>query len=441
MVILKNIVASFAIKGSSLLLALLTMPAYIRFFDNQQVLGLWFTIITTLSWILNFDMGLGNGLRNRLVSALGENSVEKARGYISSTYLVTFGLVVLLGLFLGILVPLVDWNAVFNVSKENISSESLTAAVGFIFAGILAQLLLRTITSILFALQKAALPALLSLATNASLLAFVLLVEPGTSGHNVLMLAQAYALAANLPLVIATILVFATSLRHCLPWPSAFRFVDAVDVFQLGGTFFLLQILFMLLANTNPFLISRLSDPKDVVDFQVYSRPFTALSTLFVLALTPIWSAVTEAVVKSDFGWLDQLFKRLSVLAVMTTLVMFAFVPALQPFVDVWLGANAIHIDPGYALAFAASASVFAWNGVLSSIANGAGILRVQGIMLALGVALKLLIASTMTAATGAWIWVVVSDVAALVPYLVVQSVCLRRFTRNSGRCGKGAGS
>ena len=188
--------------------------------------------------------------------------------------------------------------------------------------------------------------------------------------------------------------------------------------------------MYMLLANTNPFLISWLSGPQYVVDFQIYSRPFGVVSSLFTLALTPIWSAVTEATAKADFVWIGRIFRRLSRLALIATFAIFAFVAALQPFVNLWLGRDSIDIDAVYGLAFAASASVFAWNGVISSIVNGTGALRIQARMLTIGVVLKIVVATTLTRATGDWIWIVLSDVVALMPYLIVQSAWLRRFTR-----------
>ena len=65
---------SLIVKGSSLFVSLFTMPAYMRIFKEQEVLGLWFTTLSVLSWILTFDLGIGNGLRNHLVKPLMENN-------------------------------------------------------------------------------------------------------------------------------------------------------------------------------------------------------------------------------------------------------------------------------------------------------------------------------------------------------------------------------
>ena len=111
-----NVLGAFAVKGASLLVSLFTMPAYMRFFTDQQILGVWFTMLSVLTWILNFDLGVGNGLRNKLVEALTSNDRNAAREYISSAYFL-IGLLMLLLLGVGYYaIPYCQWHSFFNIS-------------------------------------------------------------------------------------------------------------------------------------------------------------------------------------------------------------------------------------------------------------------------------------------------------------------------------------
>ena len=85
-----NMAGAVMVKGGALVISLFTMPAYMRFFQNQEVLGLWFTVLSVLNWILTFDLGVGNGLRNHLTTAFALNDRKAAQQCISSAY-VTIG--------------------------------------------------------------------------------------------------------------------------------------------------------------------------------------------------------------------------------------------------------------------------------------------------------------------------------------------------------------
>lgn len=85
-IIYRNTIYAGLVKFFSLFIALFTTPAYMHYFNNDEILGVWFTILSVLAWILNCDMGIGNGLRNNLVYAINEKNWDKAKKYISSAY-------------------------------------------------------------------------------------------------------------------------------------------------------------------------------------------------------------------------------------------------------------------------------------------------------------------------------------------------------------------
>ena len=67
--LLLHIALAFGVKGLALLVSFFSMPLYIKYFGNDEALGLWYTILSLLSWVQICDLGLGNGLRNRLTEA------------------------------------------------------------------------------------------------------------------------------------------------------------------------------------------------------------------------------------------------------------------------------------------------------------------------------------------------------------------------------------
>jgi len=423
-----NVLASFAIQGAALVLALFTLPAYIRFFDDQVALGAWFTILSVLSWILNLDLGVGNGLRNRLVTTLVDPDRTTARKYISSSYVLGLTIVIGLSAMVALAFPVIDWNRVLAVPTDVVSRGGLTQSVIITTVGILIQFFLRLIVSILYALQRSAVTGTLNLASSAGMLLVVTTMSSDTNADKLVLLSIASVVCINTPLAVATVIVFRTSLKGSSP---SLRFFDrdyAWDVTRVGGKFFLLQFMFMLIANTDPFLISHFAGPQYVVDYQIYSRFFFLFSSMLILALTPIWSAVTQAYALGDLDWIEHLYKRLKYMALGALVGLIALCGSLQWLVDLWLRGDSIEVDPRYALVFAALAMAMIWTGILASIANGIGRLRVQLTSYTIGVIIKIPLALILTQAVGSWIAVIVASAIALLPYSLAEPLRIRGY-------------
>ena len=62
----KNIAASFVVKGLSVMINLALVPLTINYVNPSQY-GIWLTLSSIIAWFSFFDVGFGNGLRNRLV--------------------------------------------------------------------------------------------------------------------------------------------------------------------------------------------------------------------------------------------------------------------------------------------------------------------------------------------------------------------------------------
>ena len=56
-IIALNVIGAFIVRGVALIVSLFTMPAYMRFFKDDATLGIWFTIVSVLNWVMFFDLG------------------------------------------------------------------------------------------------------------------------------------------------------------------------------------------------------------------------------------------------------------------------------------------------------------------------------------------------------------------------------------------------
>ena len=194
--------------------------------------------------------------------------------------------------------------------------------------------------------------------------------------------------------------------------------------------FFFCQIFYMVIANTNEFFITQYTDPTNVVEYQTYNKLFTLVGTLFMLGLTPVWSAVSRAVAEEDYLWLRRVNRQLLWLTAAAAAAEFAILPFLQILVDLWLGPEAIAIQYDYALIFALFGTAMIAQSTVSVIANGTGRIKLQMLCYGLGEVVKVVVIDLGCRLTGEWIVVVLANALVLLPYCILQQLDLTRYIR-----------
>ncbi|HCC36062.1 MAG TPA: hypothetical protein DEQ02_10750 [Ruminococcaceae bacterium] len=429
--ILFNIFNAGLIKGGSMIVVLLTTRYYMAYFGNENLLGLWFVLLSFLSLVLNFDLGIGNGLRNRLVESLSENDLAKSRKYISSAYIIIGLCVLLLCAVSAVAFPFVNWHGVFNLETTVISKDTLLLCVFITFFGILLQFFLKLISSVMYALQKSFMNSLLILISNAMQLIFVAVYKIGSAQSRLVTLSVAHVICANLPLIIATIVVFSSNLKKARPGFKYFQKKYALDVLTLGGLFFVVQLVFMLLLGTNDIFITRFSDTGKVAEYNVYQRLFSLAEKVIFLMLTPIWSAVTKALKEKDFIWMRKLYRRLQGLALLALFFEFATIP-FTSFGIKFLSDGVYDANYVYALAFALYSGALIWVSVLCAFANGMGKLKIQIICYSAGAVLKIITLLILSRFTDEWIIIIFLNIIILIIFCTIQSIWLSQFFKKN---------
>ncbi len=431
-------VAAVLIRGGGLLLSLVSTPALIRYFDDDAVLGVWYTLLSVLMWVLHFDLGLGNGLRNHLTRALAAGDRAEARRLLSA------GMSAIAGVSLALL-PVGLWVlstvelAPLVGAETALPPEVLRRAAMLVLGGMLLRFALGGVTATLYALQYAAVNHLLSLGVSVLQVAFVLTVRPPDAATGLLWLSGAYALFSNLPTLVAGVVIFASRLADCRPRLSLVDRSHLRAVMGVGAVFFACQLLHMLLVSTNEFLITSLHAPAATTAYSVCHKLTSLPHMALTPALAPVWSALTRAEAEGNRAWLRAAYRRLGWLAVGATGAQVVLALGQPLLFRLWLGEDAplSATEPLTALAFGGCGAVLSWGTILSTLACGLGRLRRQLWCYLGGAVGKLALVPLLSAVTEDWRVVVWCTAAVMLPYCVVESLWLRRFFAR-GACQTG---
>lgn len=423
-----NIILAFIVKGFALLISLFSMPLYIRYFDNDAVLGMWYTILSLLSWITVCDLGLGNGLRNRLTEAISAKNSSLGKGYVSSTYALLILIIIPVLLIGSILLSLVDYNAFFGISKGVIDSKTLKISIIILFNGIGINFVLKTINSIIYAMQKSSINNIIALLVSALPLLYVAFFNGTTAGENLFKLSLVHVFAVNFPLLAATLCVFLSKkMRDYAPSIKHIDIKIAKGVVGFGLNFFLAQIFLMCLMSTNEIMITKMFSSADVVGYSVYYKLFTVVGSLFMLALTPLWSKVTKDFAEKKYKKIQTTNHFLYLISLCAILAQFVIVPILQWVVNIWLQEDAITVNYTTAAIFAGFGGIYVLNVVLTTVANGIGKLKSQILFYGIGAALKIPVCILLKLLFENWNIVVLYNCVVLLCFCVYQIFWIER--------------
>lgn len=422
-----NIILAFIVKGGAVIVGVLTVPAYMAFFSNTIILGVWYTLLSLLTWVLNFDLGIGNGLRNMLVTPLIENNQNRIKELISSAY-ISIGIVSVCILFIGIVgINALNLNSILNIDDSIIEPAVLSKSFVIVLVGIVGQFFLKLVTSILNAQEKTAISSALPLLSNIIVLIFVSLFTKGNDENKLLAVSWVYVAAINLPYLFASIIVFSKLLRKSIPSLHFFRQTIAKKILSLGSGFFAIQIALLIITVTNEFLITRFYGADKVVEYQVYNKIFYTIVTLFSLITNPIWSSITTAYCNNKIDWIEKVYKYLLIIAALASICTLLLAFAMQSIVNLWLQDQSIHIETKKYMSFVFYSAVMIFCYAESCIANGMSKLKTQMRCYIFAACIKIPLCYVFYRIFNDWETIVLANGIALFPYIIFQHLSIKR--------------
>ena len=372
----KHIIASMFLKGVSILISFALVPLSLDYL-NPTTYGIWITLSSIFAWFSFFDIGLGHGLRNKFAEALAKDNKELAKTYVSTTYATLFliiGTVYLLFLFIN---PFLDWTKILNTSPEFIGE--LSALVIVVFSFFCLRFILNLIGKILLADQRPAVNNSFGPVGNLISLIVIYILTRTTSG-SILYLGIVMSFVPVFILFIATLYLFTTKYKEYRPRLKYVNFSYFYNLAGLGVQFFIIQIAGIVVFTSSNIIISHLFGPMEVTPYNIAYKYFSIITMLFAILITPVWSAVTEAYVKNEYGWIKSVLRKLNFIWLISIILVILMIVFSGEFYLFWIG-DKVFVPFATSVSMGVFIILFSFNSIYSNIINGIGRLRLQVII------------------------------------------------------------
>lgn len=331
--IVANISASVLMKGINTVISILMVPIALDFLEKTRY-GLWAALSSVLSWFFIFDVGIGQGLRNKFIEHKAKNDFKAIKQYVSTAYFIFSLLAILISIAFVIVSSYVDWSQLLNAPVE--LRNELSETVTIVFIVLIVSFVLKLINTILSADMKHAASDLIG--TIGHIISFIgMIILSKTTTPSILKYALIYTVSNLASMFVASVILFSGRYKDISPSFFSVRLDNIRSLFSVGLSFFTIQLALMAFTLLPNFLISRYLGPECVTDYSINMRYFSTVSMVFTMMTYPLWSGFGDAHFRGDNVWISKTIARLYKFAVMVSIMLVMMVIVQKPLFNIWL--------------------------------------------------------------------------------------------------------
>lgn len=422
----KNILGSLVIRGVSILVSLLIVPMTLNYVSSE-VYGIWLTLSSIMLWLNFFDIGFTLGLKNKLAESIALNDWGRGKKLVSTTYFMMFVIFLPLCLLLEAFVHFIKWSSLLNVNaiyEPDIQKTLIVLIACFCF-----QMIFNVLTSVVAAYQRVALSSTFPVIGNCVSLVIIYILTK-LCDPSLFVLSLAISLPPIIVIVLFSIILFSTSFKRVKPNIKSVDLKYVKTIFSLGVKFFLIQIQVVILFQATNLLITNISGPMDVTNYNIAYKYLSIAMMVYTIMLGPLWPAFTDAYTKRDFSWMNTVYAKMKMFYLASVIVVGLMIACSSLVYRLWLGDN-VNIPFEMTLCVGLYIIVNTWDSLQAQLINGIGCIRLQTYITLLGILLHLPLSFILGKYVGA-IGVIMSQILITLLYSICFTIQLTKLLSNN---------
>ena len=289
----------------TMLCSFVSIPLCLKYLGNESF-GVWATI-TSLVGVLAFaDLGIGNGILNRIGAARGIGDSLAIRQAIASALCLLSAIAVAGFVIFSLCYKVVPWNSVLGITAE-LPSDKVALAI-LVFAALFAVNLPTTILQrVQYALQMGELNGIAQAAAgilSLALMYLIVTIDLGLAG-----MVAALMLAPILTIWGSAFWMFVRHPELRLETEDIQK-KEMIAILKSGLQFLALGVSFALCFMTDNLIVAQVVGPESVASYAVHQKYLSPAIFFAGLILAPLWPAYAEALAAGDVQWVKRIFKR-----------------------------------------------------------------------------------------------------------------------------------
>lgn len=420
----RNVILTIVIKAFGVLIGFVYFPLSLDYLGAVKF-GIFLTLLSFVDWFLNFDIGIGKGLRNKLGESLALEDDKKAVHYVSSAYFALGAIVTGVTLFLIVLNYLLPWPDWINISPELVDEVRLLGVI--IIVAFAIRFVSANIYEIFYATQKMAYVEFFSFLTKASFLALILII-PYIVADSLLLFGTAKSLTFALVPLIVGLYYFKSKFSKYRPVLKFARWDYFKDLFSLGFKFFVIKISMLVIYQTNHILIASFVSLEGVPQYEAAYKYLSVFMMLFVILNNQLWPSNLEAYAKGEIDWMKKSMKTVFKIW-LGTLILATIMVLISPFIYKFWLQDSLKIPMAISVAVAVSICLTTWVNMFNIVLNGTGKIKLQMLVWIIAALINIPASLFFTKVMDLGVvGIVVGTIVSLIPLVITSPIQVRKI-------------
>jgi len=411
----KNILLGLTFKGISISLSFLIVPMLIMFLGKTEY-GVWVTVFSIINWIFTFDIGIGQGLRNKLTEALSVNNYKKGSEIIATSYIFIIAFSIVIFLIGILLIYYLNFQDILNYKDQTKSFLQNFVFLSLFFTVI--NFILSLYKKLYLAIHRSFSVEFINMFFQLFYLVVVLLWMFFELEKSLISLIIIFGLGNCIVSIIATTVFFKLQKKIDFSFYN-FNFKEGKQLFGLGIKFFIINICLLVILSTDNIIISKLLGPSFVTDYFTVQKAFQFLIVVFTVVLTSSWSLYSDAIIKKDFNWIEENFKKMNVYFLGILFFGFLVFYFIEDILDIWIGENLINLPDNLALFNLIYVLIFCYTNIYMFFINASNKMDLQMYLYIFGAILNVPLSIFLVNYTGNSTGVILSTIICFLPLLI----------------------
>ena len=368
---------SVSSKLISMLTIFATVPLTLSYLGVEKF-GVWMTLSSIIAMMTFADLGIGNGVLNKISKESARDNISEIRKTIANAFFMLIMISLTFVLIFYFFEKKVDWISLFNI-KQNGTKEELLPALNMFVLCFALNIITSLIQKIQMAFQMGFMSSIWQIA--ASIMSFIALIV--TIKFN-LELKWLIFCIAGIPALVQGVnfLVFFLFVKK----ESRFSFFEIEFeeikfLLNMGMMFFILQVCMAATYTSDNLLINTFLGADFVANYSVHVRLYSIIPIFMGVILIPLWPAYSEAIARGDNKWVRKTLFNSIAIALLFSVLGGGLITLLIGFIfELWLGDT---IKPILSLALL----LYLWKVIealgmtLSCYMNGLHLVKVQAVL------------------------------------------------------------